>query len=114
MGRGRSVFALHPELRPFLYEAKSLDGSIEENFRRSVESATEMFSDCMASSFHQLAHFQKEEPEAAEAYGNFLKEQYQTQPALKQFIDNHAHWYPNSFVAFLRSEIEWLINEPPA
>jgi hypothetical protein len=107
-------FALHPELRPFLYEGKVLDSSLEADVRRRAESATEMFLDCMASSFHQLTHFKKVEPEAAEAYGNFLRERYQTQPALKQFIDEHAHWYPNSFVRFLRSEIEWLINEPPA
>lgn len=83
-------FALHPALRPFLYEAMSLDGSIDKNVRRSAESATEMFSDCMASSFHQLTHFNKDETEAAEAYGNFLKERYQTQPALKQFIDGRS------------------------
>jgi hypothetical protein len=103
-------FVEYPELKPFFYEAKSLEGPIDENLKRRVESAAEMMSDAMANVFHQMPHFT---PEEAEAYGNFLKEQYQTQPALKQFIDETARWYPNSFVRFLRSEISWLINEAP-
>ena len=104
-------FVQHSDLRPFFYEAKSLEVPIDETLRRRVEAAAEMMSDCMANVFHQLPHFNREE---AEAYGNFLKERYRTQPVLKRFVDETARWYPNSFVAFLRSDIVWLINEAPS
>lgn len=101
----------HPDLKPFLYGAKSLDTQMDETLKRRVESASEMMLDAMANSFHQLPHFN---PDEREAYGNFLKDRYQTQPALKQFVDENVQWYPNSFVSFLRSEIDWKINEAPA
>jgi hypothetical protein len=112
-------FALNPKLKPFLYEDKSLEG-LEVEDRRSAESATEMFSDCMANSFHQLEHFEKQDPQAAEAYRNFLKEKYQTQQALRQYIDEHARWYPVEFVALLKEEIKPVkeeikpANQPPS
>ena len=104
-------FVDHPDLRPFIYEARSLNTSMDENLRWRIESALDMYVDSMANLFHQLPNFNNEE---AEAYGNFLKERYQTQPPLKRFLDDNARWYPNSFVRFLRSEMKWLVNEAPA
>lgn len=103
-------FVQHPELRPFFYRAKPMDESLDEASRRKVEAAAEMILDCMANVFHQLPTLG---PEEREAYGNFLKDRYQTQPALKQFVDEYEHWYPNTFIGFLRSEMKWVINKAP-
>jgi hypothetical protein len=103
-------FISHPELRPFIYDGKPLDKSVNKTLRKKVECAAEMMLDAMANIHHQLPNLT---PEEAEAYGNFLKERYRTQPVLKQFVDQHGHWYPNSFTGFLRSKQEWINNKPP-
>jgi hypothetical protein len=103
-------FVQHPELRPFFYRAKPMDNSLDETLQRKVEAAAEMILDCMANVFHQFPNLG---PEEREAYGNFLKDRYQTQPAFRQFVDEYERWYPNSFIGFLRSEIKWIINKAP-
>ena len=104
-------FVQHPELKAYFYKGKKLDDSLDDNFRMMVESAAEMILDCMANVYHQLPNLATEE---REAYGNFLKERYQTQPAIRQFVDTYRHWYPSGFVTFLRSEIEWVANSRTA
>lgn len=105
-------FAENPDLRLYLYGGKPLDGLKGEE-KQKAESATEMFLDCMASSFHQLEHFDEEDRLAAAAYRNFLKERYKTQPALRYFINKHGHWYPQKFVTLLSEETK-PANESPS
>ena len=100
-------FAANSELRPYFYKGKEVDpGAAEADINR-LEAAAEMVVDSLQHVYHQLEIL---EPEVAEAYGNYIKRQYQGQPFVKGFVDRHVSRYPASFIGFLRSEIAFVVN----
>lgn len=89
----------HPDLRPYFYEDKSLDG-LSESERQRLLAAAELFTDYFEGIFLARASLDEE---TVSLWRDYMRSLHGTSSAIRRFIDGNKA-YSQSFLDFLKGK----------
>jgi hypothetical protein len=93
-------FLEHPEFRAYFYETKNPDDA-KGNEKIKLDTVTEWVCDFFDDVYQQRDTMT---PATFSKWRQFMKDIYQTSPALKAFIEKRGkQWYPDDFVADIKN-----------
>jgi hypothetical protein len=94
-------FAENPELRPYFYDNKNLDGAKDELEKLKVLSTSEM-----VAGFMELVALQidLQPAEIQPRWRAYLADQYTSSAVLRSHIDDCRAWYADDFLRLLPAE----------